>query len=613
MGPCNCSNSSPATKVCPRGLTVMSMSSMRATPKEYVIRTEVYGRRPDYDPRTDATVRVEAAKLRKRLSEYYDSEGRDDAVVIYIPKGHYRQAIRISDPWRRSPQAAEYAPSAAAPGFDGRLRSCSNCPGCLVASTAEALPVSEPTTPGFDLSGLASCRQSVAGRIYDHIYRQRHRPGQHGRSAGMDQRSLAQSPVPDYGWRLGGDPPSLVLPRESDRVRAARQRDLVRAAAGWYGSPDRGRRQARQCLTGWLAVGVCARPEIWTAGADGRAQARVLGVPERYLPMQTRPAFSPDGHWIAFFDAEVGPFGDIWVIASEGGIPRRLTFDQSEVRGLVWSPDGRWIIFSSARRGSLTLWSVLSTGGKPEPLTTGAGEDSEPAISSDGRKVIYTNAQTSWSLMTLDPSSGMQQELVTQHEMIGSPSFSPDGKKIAFFQPVDGSTHLFVAATDGSAPKQITQGKPQDNILPSWSADGSALYYYQVRPVLSFRRQVIAAGTSSEVAGWAYGKQNWAQVDPSGRIGAYTSVGTKGPLSTLLRDLVTGRERPMALVLTRLKWSPDGQWILGESGRRETGESSIALCRISDNRCTEVTAGLAPRWSADGRLIYFLRAAKRSG
>ncbi len=32
MGPCNCSNSSPATKVCPRGLTVMSMSSMRATP-----------------------------------------------------------------------------------------------------------------------------------------------------------------------------------------------------------------------------------------------------------------------------------------------------------------------------------------------------------------------------------------------------------------------------------------------------------------------------------------------------------------------------------------------------------------------------------------------------
>ena len=34
MGPCNCSNSSPATKVCPRGLTVMSMSSMRATPDE---------------------------------------------------------------------------------------------------------------------------------------------------------------------------------------------------------------------------------------------------------------------------------------------------------------------------------------------------------------------------------------------------------------------------------------------------------------------------------------------------------------------------------------------------------------------------------------------------
>ena len=66
--------------------------------KEYVIGTEVYGRRPDYDPRTDATVRVEAAKLRKRLSEYYDSEGRDDAVVIYIPKGHYRPQFEYRTP-----------------------------------------------------------------------------------------------------------------------------------------------------------------------------------------------------------------------------------------------------------------------------------------------------------------------------------------------------------------------------------------------------------------------------------------------------------------------------------------------------------------------------------
>src|SRR5215471_7680204 len=58
--------------------------------KEYVIGTQVYARPQDYDPRIDATVRVEATKLRKRLESYYSGEGREDAVVISIPKGGYR-------------------------------------------------------------------------------------------------------------------------------------------------------------------------------------------------------------------------------------------------------------------------------------------------------------------------------------------------------------------------------------------------------------------------------------------------------------------------------------------------------------------------------------------
>ncbi len=329
--------------------------------------------------------------------------------------------------------------------------------------------------------------------------------------------------------------------------------------------------------------------------------------------MQTPPALSPDGRWIAFFNAETGPFGDIWVIPAEGGLPRRLTFDQSEMRGLVWSPDGKWIIFSSARRGSFTLWRVPSAGGRAEPLTTGAGEDYEAAISPDGRKLIYTNARTRWSLMLMDAASGAERELLTQREMIGSPSFSPDGKRVAFFQPVDDSTHLFVAAADGGAPEQITHGTSQDNAFPAWSADGLALYFYRVRPAPSFRKQILTSGTSTEVAPWAYGSQNWAQVDPFGRMGVYTAVGPKGPHSTLLRDLATGKERPLALALTRLRWSPDGQSILGESRSRQAGESRVAICRIPENQCTELAPGLTPKWSADGTRIYFLRAAERVG
>jgi hypothetical protein len=57
--------------------------------KEYTIATEVFGRRSDYDSRVDSVVRVQAGRLRAKLQEYYADEGKDDPVVISLPKGHY--------------------------------------------------------------------------------------------------------------------------------------------------------------------------------------------------------------------------------------------------------------------------------------------------------------------------------------------------------------------------------------------------------------------------------------------------------------------------------------------------------------------------------------------
>lgn len=57
--------------------------------KEYVIATEVFGRRSDYDPRIDSVVRVQAGRLRSKLLEYYATEGKDDRVLIDLPKGKY--------------------------------------------------------------------------------------------------------------------------------------------------------------------------------------------------------------------------------------------------------------------------------------------------------------------------------------------------------------------------------------------------------------------------------------------------------------------------------------------------------------------------------------------
>src|ERR1700733_4620387 len=57
--------------------------------KESLLGIDVFGRKPTYDPRVDAVVRTEAVKLRARLREYYESEGREDRIVIDLPKGGY--------------------------------------------------------------------------------------------------------------------------------------------------------------------------------------------------------------------------------------------------------------------------------------------------------------------------------------------------------------------------------------------------------------------------------------------------------------------------------------------------------------------------------------------
>src|SRR5258708_1993515 len=57
--------------------------------KEYNIAVEALGRPPDFDQKKDSIVRVEAHKLRKRLRQYYKTEGADHPIHIEIPPGQY--------------------------------------------------------------------------------------------------------------------------------------------------------------------------------------------------------------------------------------------------------------------------------------------------------------------------------------------------------------------------------------------------------------------------------------------------------------------------------------------------------------------------------------------
>jgi hypothetical protein len=67
------------------------------TLKEYLIGTDVYGRKPPYHPSVDSIVRSEARRLRSKLKEYYESVGRNDSIFIYYRPGSYVPAFRRRD------------------------------------------------------------------------------------------------------------------------------------------------------------------------------------------------------------------------------------------------------------------------------------------------------------------------------------------------------------------------------------------------------------------------------------------------------------------------------------------------------------------------------------
>jgi len=62
--------------------------------KEYSLGIAVFDRDASYDPRTDPIVRVEAGRLRSRLNEYYNTRGREDPIIIELPKGSYAVTVR---------------------------------------------------------------------------------------------------------------------------------------------------------------------------------------------------------------------------------------------------------------------------------------------------------------------------------------------------------------------------------------------------------------------------------------------------------------------------------------------------------------------------------------
>ncbi len=192
------------------------------------------------------------------------------------------------------------------------------------------------------------------------------------------------------------------------------------------------------------------------------------------------PSLSPDGQRLALNVAD-GPATDIWVYAWQRDTMTRVTFTGS-ANHAVWSPDGRYIVFQALGEG---MFAIRSDGsGKPQPLTQSKNSQTPWSFTPDGKRLGFfeSGSATSLDLWTVPLESGNaglsagKPEVFLQTQADERwPSFSPDGRWISYSSDESGTFQVYVRAFPDKGGKwQISNDSGK---WPIWSRNGRELFF----------------------------------------------------------------------------------------------------------------------------------------
>ena len=241
--------------------------------------------------------------------------------------------------------------------------------------------------------------------------------------------------------------------------------------------------------------------EIYVMDDDGKNQRNLTNHPSD----DYAPSWSPDGTRIAFMSDRDGhvPKGDvlptfeIYLMDADGGNQQNLTNDPNSDLSPSWSPDGKRIAFVSYRDGKVhaihgwptsEIYVMDADGGNPQNLTNNSDDDFHPAWSPDGKRIAFTSYkdghfigefEITSEIYLMDADGGNQQRLTENRKNDWSPSWSPDGERIAFSSDRKGdfvNSEIYVMDADGGNLQRLTENRDWD-YAPSWSPDGKRIAF----------------------------------------------------------------------------------------------------------------------------------------
>ena len=199
-----------------------------------------------------------------------------------------------------------------------------------------------------------------------------------------------------------------------------------------------------------------------------------------------RPVISPDGSQIAF-----AAVGDIYVMPVSGGAPVNLTKDVALDTDPSWSPDGGSLVYSSDKGSPhLQIWVRDMKSGQSRRVTNITTQPQGASFSPDGKKIVFYNVDGMWrvaEMSILDLASGQVTKIHDSLPQPGTPTWSPDGKRVALagIAPMtvrfrEGTNQVqTIAATGGDdkwfAPIPMLSIDSRGGSGPAWSPDGTKM------------------------------------------------------------------------------------------------------------------------------------------
>jgi len=289
------------------------------------------------------------------------------------------------------------------------------------------------------------------------------------------------------------------------------------------------------------------------------------------------PAVSPDGQTLVFSRVSPDFFNaTMWLLHLGEGYKPLGKEEQIQSPGMTnigaaWLPNGREFVFGSGTGINYGLWrTAVSKGAVPRRLELGSA-GAEPTISRLGNRLAFAVSKSNLHIWRVDlkgpgkePSQPTRFISSTQDQYY--PTFSPDGRRIAFMSDRSGTQEIWICDGDGSKALQLTSFGGAAIYGPSWSPDGQNIAF-----------TVAQKGMKEDIY--------------------VVSVNGGAP-----RRMTTNPAEDKWPY-----WSHDGKWIYFASTR--TGREEIWKMPSDGGEAVQITrnSGDRPEESPDGRFLYYMK------